>query len=293
MSGDSEQEYFSDGLTEDLTSYLSQLSGLFVIARNSAFTYKDKAVKVQEVSKELGVRYVLEGSVQKAGDQVRITAQLVDATQGQHLWAERYDRPLTHIFALQDEIVQKIVTTLRLQLTLWEQGVLVRKTTDNLEPYEDVLRGLETGALREHLRPETLAQARQMWEKALELDPHYAMAYALLSSTYFIEWFYTLRQDQQTLEQAFALAQKAVSLDDSLPLAHRTLGLVYLMQKQHEQALTEAQRAVALNPNEADSYVSLGLTFAYGGRPQQAIEVWQKAMRLNPHYSTLYPNVLG
>jgi adenylate cyclase len=194
---------------------------------------------------------------------------------------------------VQDEIVQKMVTTLKLQLTLWEQGVLVRKTTDNLEAYDSVLRGLETGVLRERLTPETIAQARQMWEKALELDPQYSEAYALLSFTYFIEWFYALRQDPQALDQAFALAQKAVSLDDFLPLAHGTLGVVYLMQKQYEQALTEAQRAVALNPNEADRYVGLGLILAYIGRPEEAIEVWQKAMRLNPHYPTSYSNALG
>jgi adenylate cyclase len=141
MSGDPEQEYFSDGLTEDLTSALSRLSSLFVISRNSASTFKGKAVKVQDVSKELGVQYVLEGSVRKADGQVRVTAQLIDATQDHHLWTERYDRPLKDIFALQDEIVQKIVTTLKLQLTLWEQGVLVRKTTDNLEAYDFYLRG--------------------------------------------------------------------------------------------------------------------------------------------------------
>ena len=141
MSEDPKQEYFSDGLTEDLTSALSKISSLFVIARNSAFTYKGKAVKVQDVSKELGVRYVLEGSVRKADNQVRITAQLIDATTGGHLWSERYDRPLQDIFALQDEVVQKIVTTLKLQLTLQEQGILVRKTTDNLEAYDYYLRG--------------------------------------------------------------------------------------------------------------------------------------------------------
>jgi adenylate cyclase len=144
LSHDPEQEYFSDGITEDLTSALSRLAGLFVISRNSASTYKGKPVKVQEVGKELGVQYVLEGSVRKADGQVRITAQLIDATQDHHLWTERYDRPLKDIFALQDEIVQKIVTTLKLQLMLWEQGVLVRKTTDNLEAYDFYLRGMES-----------------------------------------------------------------------------------------------------------------------------------------------------
>ena len=138
-----EQDYFSDGITEDLITDLSRLPSLFVIARHSAFTYKGKAVKIQEVSRELGVRYVLEGSVQKAGEQVRITAQLVDAPTGDHLWSERYDRPFTDIFALQDEIVQKIVTTLKLQLTLQEQGFIVRKPTDNLEAYDYFLRGME------------------------------------------------------------------------------------------------------------------------------------------------------
>ncbi len=246
MSEDPKQEYFSDGLTEDLTSALSKISSLFVIARNSAFTYKGKAVKVQDVSKELGVRYVLEGSVRKADNQVRITAQLIDATTGGHLWSERYDRPLQDIFALQDEVVQKIVTTLKLQLTLQEQGILVRKTTDNLEAYDYYLRG------REHFNrftQEANAQARQMFEKALELDPQYAEAYAFLGWTYFREWGLQWSQDPQTLEQAFALAQKAVALDDSLPQAHVVLGAVYLWKKQHDQAIAEAERAIALDPN--------------------------------------------
>src|SRR5712692_2186561 len=173
MSEDPGQEYFSDGLTEDLTSTLSRLSGLFIISRNSAFTYKGKAVKAQEVSKELGVQYVLEGSVRKADGQVRITAQLIDATQDYHLWTERYDRPLQDIFALQDEIVQKIVTTLKLQLTLWEQGALVRKRTDNLEVYDYYLRGQES---LWRFTKEVTAQARQMFEKAIALDPQYAEA---------------------------------------------------------------------------------------------------------------------
>ena len=144
MSKDPEQDYFSNGITEVLTSDLSRISSLFVIARNTAFTYRGKATNVQDIGRELGVRYALEGSIQKAGEQVRIVAQLIDTTTGGHLWAARYDRPLTDIFALQDEIVQKIVTTLKLQLTLMEQGILVRKTTDNLEAYDSFLRGIES-----------------------------------------------------------------------------------------------------------------------------------------------------
>jgi adenylate cyclase len=164
MSEDPEQEYFSDGMTEDLITDLSTLSGLFVIARNSVFTYKGKAVKVEDVGRELGVRYVLEGSVRKADSRVRITAQLVDTTTGHHLWAERYDRDLKDIFALQDEITQKIVTTLKVQLKLWEQGILVRKRTNNLEAYDHYLRGIESYW---RFTKETNLQARQMFERAI------------------------------------------------------------------------------------------------------------------------------
>jgi len=167
MSKDPDQEYFSDGLTEVLTGDLSKISSLFVIARNSAFTYKGKAVKVQDVGREMGVRYVLEGSVQRADQRVRITTQLIDATTGYHLWSEQYDRSLKDIFALQDEIVQKIVTTLQLQLTLQEQGVIVRKHTDRLEAYDYYLRGVESFW---RLTKEANTQARQLYEKAIALD---------------------------------------------------------------------------------------------------------------------------
>src|SRR6266540_1985803 len=173
MSEDPNQDYFSNGITEVLTSDLSRISSLFVIARNTAFTYKGKAANVQDIGKELGVRYVLEGSVQKASDQVRIVAQLVDTTTGGHLWSQRYDRPLKDIFALQDEIVQKIVTTLKLQLTLQEQGIIVRKRTNSLEAYDTFLRGAEYFW---RTTKETNAQARQLFEKATGLDSQYALA---------------------------------------------------------------------------------------------------------------------
>ena len=196
MSKDPEQDYFSDGITEDLTSDLSKISSLFVIARNSAFTYKGKAVKVQDVSREMGVRYVLEGSVRKSDSQVRVTAQLIDATTGGHIWTERYDRPLKDIFALQDEIVQKIVTTLKLQLTLTEQGYIVRKTTNNLEAYDAFLLGMDYFW---RTTKEAFAQARQMYEKAVVLDPQYAEVYAWLGWTYYLEWIWRWNVDPQTL----------------------------------------------------------------------------------------------
>jgi adenylate cyclase len=290
MSDDPKQEYFSDGLTEDLTSALSKISSLFVIARNSAFTYKGKAVKVQDVSKELGVRYVLAGSVRRADNQVRITVQLIDATTGGHLWSERYDRPLQDIFALQDEVVRKIVTTLKLQITVQEQGDLVRKTTDNLEAYDAYLRGVE--ATNRHTK-EANTQARQLFEQALELDPQYAEAYAFLGLTYFAEWTFQWSQDSQALEQALALAQRAVAEDDSLAQAHAILGFVYLWKKQYDQAIAEEERAIALDANLTDAYVQLGETLKFTGRPEEAIGLIEKAMRLNPHYPASYLFLLG
>ena len=290
MSNDPEQEYFSDGITEDITADLSRISSLFVIARNSAFTYKGKAVKVQEVSRELGVRYVLEGSVRKADTQVRITTQLVDATTGGHLWSERYDRPLKDVFALQDEIVQKIVTTLKLQLSLWEQGSLVRKTTDNLEAYDYYLRGLEYSF---RFTKEASTQAKQMYEKAIELDPRYAQAYASLSMSYFMDWNLQWNQTPQTFARATELAQQSITLDDSLPSSHWVLGWLYLWKKQHDRAIAEAERAIVLDPNFANGYIQLGDIWNFAGQPEKAIELIEKAMRLNPHSPGVYFNNLG
>ncbi|MBI3801580.1 MAG: adenylate/guanylate cyclase domain-containing protein [Deltaproteobacteria bacterium] len=295
MSEDPKQDYFSDGLTEDLTSDLSQISSLFVISRNSAFFYKGKAVKLPEVSRELGVRYVVEGSVRKAGDQVRITAQLVDATKDQHLWSERYDRPLTEIFALQDEIRQKIVLALKVKLTKEEQERFQRAPTNNLEAYDYWLRGLES-VLRgiDEVKKELNEQARQMFERAIELDPQYAGAYAGLGATYYQDFFFQWNKDRaQSLERSFELAQRAVALDDSLSIPHRLLSHVYLWRRQHEQAIPEAERAIALDPNAAENYLELGTILGFAGRPEEAIKLMEQAMRLNPQYPSLYLWNLG
>jgi TolB-like protein/class 3 adenylate cyclase len=220
MSGDPEQEYFSDGITEDLITDLSKISGLFVIARNSAFIYKGKVVKIAEVGRELGVRYVLEGSVRKSKGRVRITAQLADATTEGHLWAERYDRDLKDIFALQDEVAQKIVAALAVKLTEDEQKHLVRKYTDNMEAYDALLQGVE---YKNRYTKEANVQARQMFERAIDLDPEFAAAYAALGFTHFHEWTLGWSQDPQSLEHAFELAQRTLELDDSLPLGHHLL----------------------------------------------------------------------
>jgi adenylate cyclase len=295
MSGDPGQEYFSDGMTEELTASLSRLSSLFVISRNSAFFYKGKAVKMPDLSKELGVKYVLEGSLRKAGDQVRITTQLIDASKDQHLWSERYDRSLKDIFAVQDEIVQKIATTLKLQLPFWERGYQLRRHTDNLEAYDFHLRGLES-LVRANLetKKEANEQARQMFERALELDSTYADACAGLGWTYFNEWFFQWNLNRaQSLERALEVTRQAITLDDSLSWPHMALGHVYLWHKQHDQAIAEVRRAIVLDPNYADNYLELGIILVFTGQPEQAIESIKKGMRLNPRYSGPYPANLG
>ena len=290
MSKDFEQDYFSNGITEVLTSDLSRISSLFVIARNTAFTYKGKATNVQNVGKELGVRYVLEGSVQRAGEQVRIVTQLVDTTTDAHVWSERFDRPFKDIFALQDEIVQKIVTTLKLQLTLREQGYIVRKHTDNLEAYDFYLRGMEYFW---RATKEDNAQARPLFEKAIALDSQYAEACAGLGATYWMEWTWGWNRDPQNLERALTLTQRALTLDDSLPFPHSFLGVIYVLQQRYDSAIAEGERAIALDPNDADSYFFQAETLNIAGRPEDAIRMVERAMRLNPHYPPHYPWSLG
>ncbi|UCE33081.1 MAG: adenylate/guanylate cyclase domain-containing protein [Deltaproteobacteria bacterium] len=290
MSGDPEQEYFSDGITDDLITDLSKISGLFVIARNSVFAYKGKTAKMERVSRELGIRYVLQGSVRKAGDRIRITAQLVDVNTGGHLWAEKYDRDLKDIFALQDEVTQKIVTALAVRLTKDEQERLVRKGTDNVEAYDYTLRG---GEYFFRFTKGANAQAQQMFETAINLDPEYASAHSWLGWTHWIEWSFGWSQDPQSLERAFELAQMAIALDDSLPDAHRLLGSVYLWKKRHEQAIAVFEKSIALNPNHADAIRGLGETLYFAGKPEEAIRLIKRGMRLNPIYPVWYLLNLG
>jgi len=291
ISGDPTQDYFSDGITEDLTTALAKVSSLFVIARNSAFVYKGKPVDVKAVSRELGVRYVLEGSVQRADNRVRITAQLVDGPSAAHVWAESYDRDLKDIFAVQDEVRQEIVLALRVKLTAEEQERFRRAPTDNLEAYDYFLRGSEYYL---HYGKETNTQARQMFEKAIELDPEYAGAYMGLGSTYFVEgWSQWSRDPQQSIAQAFKLAQRAITLNDSLSPAHILLGDIHLLKKQHEQAIAELEKAITLDPNNAFGYADLGHTLIWAGRPEEAIGLIKKAMRLDPHYPVPFLDFLG
>jgi adenylate cyclase len=290
ISGDSEQEYFSDGITEDLITDLSQISGLFVIARHSVFTYKGKAVKVQEVSKDLNVRYVLEGSVRKVADRVRINAQLVDARTGGHLWAKRYDRDLKDIFAVQDEVTKNIVSALSVKLTKSEEDQLTRRYTNILEAYEYALRGMEYHCL---YTKEANANAQKMLLEAIELDPEYSLAYSRLALTYLHEWTQGWSQDPKSMERAFDLAQKAIAMDDSIPEAHRILGDIYLYRKDLERARMEREKAIALDPNYADGLAGLGEVLIWDGDHDKGIVLVKKAMKLNPHHHVWYFYILG
>jgi adenylate cyclase len=291
VSGDPEQEYFSDGLTEEIITALSKTPKMFVIARTSSFRYKDKEVDVRTVGRELGVRYVLEGSVRKSGEKVRITAQLVDAQTGNHLWAERYERGLKDIFALQDEITIKIINAVAVELTEGEQARVLAKGTDNLEAYLRVLQGREYSY---RLNKEDNARARKICKEAIALDPEYPVPYAILGWTHwhdvFLGWS---KSPRESIKQAVASAQKCIALDASLSEAHGLLSAVHLMQRHHDKAILEADKAVALDPNSADDHARLGNVFNFAGRPEEAILAIEKAIRLNPFAPSWYFHCLG
>jgi TolB-like protein/Flp pilus assembly protein TadD len=295
LSDDPKQEYFSDGMTDDLITDLSKISGLLVIARNSAFKYKGQAVDVKKVSRELGVRYVLEGSVRRAENMVRINAQLIDATTGGHLWAERYDGQMDDIFSLQDNITQKIVEALALKLTGSGQGVVARKETDNTEAYDAFLQGWE------HYRrftPDDFVKAVSFFETAIELDPNYWRAYAVLASIYWesfqsghrwalplgLDWRGAFRQANKYLE---------IALNNPTPLAHGVATEWYIQRGEHENAIAEAERAIALDSNDPDSHMAMATALILFGSPEEAVSSIKKAMRLDPHYRENYMYRLG
>jgi len=291
LSNDPEQKYFSDGITEDIITALSKTPKMFVIARNSTFTYKDKPVKVQEVGRDLGVRYVLEGSVRKVGEEVRITAQLIDTKTGHHLWAEKYDRDLKDIFDLQDEVTKRIITALQVKLTEGEQARIRARGTNNLEAYLKVLSARE---LLRHFNIEDNLKSRQLSEEALELDPNYAQAYRWLSSSHYIDtWLGSTKSPKDSLDRAVELSKKALSIDNSLGDAHALLGSIYVIQKQYEKGLPELEKAVELYPNGADAHAMLGNALLYMDKTEEAILIMKKAMRLNPNPPSWYVNALA
>jgi len=280
MSDDPEQAYFSDGITEDIITTLSKVPKMFIIARDSTFTYKNRSVKVQQVAEELGVRYVLEGSVRRAGEKIRITAQLIDAVNGHHLWAERFDRDLKDIFALQDEIAMKVLTALEVKLVGGHTSLLISRGTDNLEAYLTVLQGRE---FHERSNRENNFMARQKFEEALALDPNYAAAFNLLARTHFMDvWLGSSKSPKASLMTAIDLTQKSIVLDDSLADSHALLGYLYTLTRQHDKAIAQGERAVELDPNSSLAYIWLGVSLNYIGRKEEAVPMIEKAIRLNP-----------
>jgi len=291
MSGDPKQEFFSDGITEDIITALSKIPMLFVIARNSTFTYKGKSVNVKQISEELGVQYVLEGSVQRSANRVRITAQLIDALSGHHIWAERYDRDLKDIFALQDEVTRNILTAMQVKITEGEQALHRYKGLRNLDCYLKLLEG-QNYFNRLDIEGNTLA--RRMAEEVLVMCPESSLAYHLLAATHMVDyWLGSSKSPQESIEKAIRLAQKAIALDDTHPSPHGLLSFLYSIKKEHAKALAEGERAVALDPNGADVYAWYALSLTFAGRPEEAIPLLQKAIRLNPFGPTWYFFNLG
>jgi adenylate cyclase len=273
MSSDREQDYFSDGITEDIITELSRFRELFVIARNSSFSYKGKAVKAQDIATDLGVRYVLEGSVRAAGDRIRITAQLVDGETGHHIWSERYDRDMPDLFALQDEVAHKVAGTVAGRLRLTAEDRAERKPIESLE---------------------ALDRARQAYEKAIELDPASTKAYIGLARSYIIDGFnHWGDSDGCSLDKAREYAAKAVSLDNTDSRAQLILGSALVQRGEYEEAKVHLERSLALNPNDADAFAMMGYYLEGIGEPDGAVDCYRTAMRLNPYYPAWYLWKLG
>ena len=291
LSSDPAQDYIADGISENIISDLSKISEMLVIASSSTFTYKGKPVKVQQVSEELGVRYVLEGSTQKSGNRLRITAQLIDATTGHHLWSEKYDRDMKDLFALQDEITHKIIVELQVKLTEGEQVRLSRKSTTNLEAWSYAVRGMK---LFEHMTMEDNAKAMELFERAVELDPDYVWAWVRLAWIHFGAsrpgWS---TSPSEHYKKAVEISQKLSVLDESDSDVCALVGYIYLLEGQYEQAITEGQKSIVLGPTNALAHVLLAAAMNISGRFNEAIELVKKAMRIHPYYPAYYLQHLG
>jgi TolB-like protein/class 3 adenylate cyclase/thioredoxin-like negative regulator of GroEL len=294
MSDDPSQAYFADGMTEDLITDLSKVSGLFVIARNSTFAYKGKSHDVRRVAEELGIRYVLEGSVRRAGDQVRINAQLIDATTGGHLWAERYDGSLTDIFGLQDTITRKIVAVLAVQLTLGEEAQVAVVETPSSEAYDAFLQGWEQ---YQRQTPDSLKAAVERFEQAIELDPKYSRAHAALAAVYWqvFRRFWHEKFGYRNVHGARARAETLLARAQQSPtaLSHQVATAMLAQQGRHAEAIAEGGKAVGIDPNDADSYIALAGAYSLAGNSANALRLVKTAMRLNPHYPPSYLYELG
>lgn len=287
MSEDREQEYFADGITEDIITQISKFSGLLVISRNSTFTYKGTPTKAQDVCRDLDVRFVLEGSVRKAGERVRISAQLIDGRSGGHIWAERYDRELADIFAVQDDVTGKIVSALQVKLVDGADTASARVETDIPEAYDCVLRGREQ---YRRFTKDANAHARQLYEKAIELDPAYAAARAGLAETFMHDWF---SGSDEALDTALEIAQQARALDPEHPLVCEALGNILLFKRRYDEAFAAIRKWIEIEPASADAYANLAGLLHFNGEPEQVEPLIDKAIRLNPFYPFYYTLYIG
>ena len=290
LSGDAEQQYFSDGIADDVITDLSKIAQLFVIARNSSFTYRGKSVKVQDVSRELGVRYVVEGSARKVGNRVRLAVQLIDGSTGGHVWAERYDRVLTDVFAVQDAITREIVSALALRLTRNESSGVEGPATASEEAYDCYLRGRQL--LRER-SAERNREARTLLERAIELDGRFSDAFAALAGVHVLDYVNRWRGPaEESRRLSRAAAERAVALDGRSANAHWALGLIHMGDNQLERAIAEAREALALDPNFAVAHSLLGQALYYAGQSEDALQSLSTAVRLDP-YNDLFLHLLA
>jgi adenylate cyclase len=291
MSDDPQQEYFVDGITNDIITALSEFKFLFIIASTSSFAYKGKPLKVQEVSEELGVRYVLEGSVQRTSDRMRINAQLIDATTGKHLWAKRYDRDAQRLFDIQDEIVETIVATLAFEVDAVERERVARKKPKKLDAYDFWLRGRNAWF---GFTKEANAKAGELFDKAIDLDPNWARPYGYMAWVHVNNSRFGWSENpENSMEIALEWAQKCFALDPNDYKTHWALGIVHLHLRDFELAKAGYERALALNSNDADFLAEMSLALTYMGRPEQAIAQLKKAMRMNPRHPSWYRHILG
>jgi adenylate cyclase len=290
MSGDPEQEYLADGISEDLITGLSRIRWFFVIARNSTFTYKGQAVDVKQVSRELGVRYVLEGSVRKAGNRVRITAQLIDATTGRHVWAERYDREIADIFELQDEMTQTIVAAVEPELSAVERERARGKSPDSLDAWETYQRGL--WHMWSYLEQDSSAALRLL-ARAHELDPSFAPAYAYESYAHYQSLIMGWSEDPKgTLNKALELAKTALAIDDRDAVAYFAIGRAHMMRGEHDASIDALETSISLNPSFAQAYHGLGMTLTLAGRLDEAKEALGQSERLSPRDPILWASTV-
>jgi adenylate cyclase len=287
LSGDPKQEFFCDSVTEEIISALSKVQYLFVISRQSTFFYKGKPVKVKQVSEELGVRYVLEGGVQKSGDHIRITAQLIDALTGRHIWAERYNRNLTDLFALQDEITLRVLTAVRVKLTDGEQASLKQKTFDRFckgkQALDCYLKFMEVIRYHRGHNVEDAKVARRLAEEMVEMYPESPLAYLAIGWVHQMEYVLRIgRSPQESIEKGIEMAQKILAIDDSIASAHGLLCLLYSYKRDYDKSIAEAERAVALDPGGSMANMHYAMSLNYAGRSEESIPFFQKAIRLDP-----------